>query len=114
MLLSAEAHLQSEVLREKARSSGLEVQIRALSLELTHAREHAGVLLWLRPVCTCNSDCQVVVATNLLQLWMCLVCISHACFVARLPAVVDSECRPGMCLPQLDVSHTGCGLMQAY
>ena len=52
VLLSAEAQLQSEVLREKARASGLEVQIRALSLELTHAREHAGMLLWLGPVCT--------------------------------------------------------------
>lgn len=102
MLLSAEAHLQSEVLREKARASGLEVQIRALSLELTHAREHAGVLLWLRPVCTCNSDCQVVMARILLQQWTCLVCSLHACVVVRLPAVADSECRTGMCLPQLD------------
>ena len=41
----AEAQLQKEVLQEKARATGLEVQIRALCLELAHARENAGILL---------------------------------------------------------------------
>ncbi|DBB16944.1 TPA: hypothetical protein ACH3X3_014055 [Trebouxia sp. C0006] len=39
-----EAQLQKEVLQEKARATGLEVQIRALCLELAHARENAGLL----------------------------------------------------------------------
>ncbi|DBA75487.1 hypothetical protein WJX77_004920 [Trebouxia sp. C0004] len=39
-----EAQLQKEVLQEKARATGLEVQIRALCLELVHARENAGLL----------------------------------------------------------------------
>lgn len=41
--VSAEAQLQKEVLQEKARATGLEVQIRALCLELAHARENAGI-----------------------------------------------------------------------
>ncbi len=48
--LFAEAQLQKEVLQEKARATGLEVQIRALCLELAHARENAGILLALHKV----------------------------------------------------------------
>ncbi|KAL3134164.1 hypothetical protein ABBQ32_008579 [Trebouxia sp. C0010 RCD-2024] len=40
----SETELQQSVLQEKARATKLEVQVRALSLELTKSREHAGAL----------------------------------------------------------------------
>ncbi len=42
-LLLAEAQLHMEVLQEKARVTGLEVQVRALCFELARARENAGI-----------------------------------------------------------------------
>lgn len=57
----AEAQLQKEVLQEKARATGLEVQVRALCLELAHARENAGMLLALRKLIHANvSICPVI------------------------------------------------------
>lgn len=57
----AEAQLQKEVLQEKARATGLEVQVRALCLELAHARENAGILLALQKFVRANASiCHVV------------------------------------------------------
>lgn len=43
-LLCAGADLQKQVLQEKSKAVTLEVQVRALFMELAHAREAAGML----------------------------------------------------------------------
>lgn len=68
----AEAQLQKEMLQEKARATGLEVQIRALCLELAHARENAGIMLALQKVVHANASiCPVVWQENCASLYAC-------------------------------------------